>query len=47
MEGPEDDAWTTEDGDLWYAITELDNGVMYDVQVRAVTTSDGDWSPAF
>ena len=43
----EDDAWTTEDGDLWYAITELDNGVMYDVQVRAVATSDGDWSPAF
>ena len=43
----EDDAWTTEDGDLWYAITELDNGVMYDVQVRAVTTSDGDWSPPF
>ena len=44
---PADDAWTTEDGDLWYAITELDNGVMYDVQVRAVATSDGDWSPAF
>ena len=44
---PADDAWTTGGGDLWYAITELDNGVMYDVQVRAVATSDGDWSPAF
>ena len=44
---PTDDAWTTGGGDLWYAITELDNGVMYDVQVRAVATSDGDWSPAF
>ena len=42
-----EDAWTTGDGGLWYAITELDNGVMYDVQVRAVTTSDGDWSPYF
>ena len=43
----EDDAWTSGGGDLWHVITGLDNGVMYDVQVRAVTTSDGAWSPAF
>ena len=44
---PAYDAWTTGGVDLGYAITGLENGVMYDVQVRAVATSDGDWSPAF
>ena len=38
-----DDAWT--EGALVYAITGLSNGVLYDVQVRAVTSSgDGTWS---
>ena len=39
---PIDDAWTT--GDLQYTITGLTGGVGYDVQVRAVTTGDGEWS---
>lgn len=38
-----DDAWT--EGALVYAITGLSNGVLYDVQVRAVTSNgDGTWS---
>ena len=38
-----DDAWTS--GALEYAITSLDNGVQYDVQVRAVNSNgDGTWS---
>ena len=38
-----DDAWT--EGPLVYVITGLSNGVLYDVQVRAVTSSgDGTWS---
>ena len=44
-----DDAWTTESGDLYHAVTELENGVLYDVQVRAVDSNDmdGSWSPTF
>ncbi len=37
-----DSAWTG--GALAYTISALDNGTRYDVQVRAVTTSNGDWS---
>ena len=38
-----DDAWT--EGALVYATTGLSNGVLYDVQVRAVTSNgDGTWS---
>ena len=41
----EDDAWTTGDVDFDYAVTELKNGVLYDVQVRAVSANgDGAWS---
>ena len=40
-----DDAWTS--GDLRYAVTGLENGVSYDVQVRAVNDgTDGPWSGA-
>ena len=38
-----DDAWTS--GVLGYTITGLDNGIQYDVQVRAVNSNgDGTWS---
>ena len=44
--------WTTQDdvwsgaGDLRHTVTGLDNGVQYDVQVRAVNSrGDGAWSP--
>ncbi|MCY4505372.1 MAG: S8 family serine peptidase, partial [Acidobacteria bacterium] len=37
-----DSAWTS--GNLEYAITALEKGTGYDVQVRAVTTIDGEWS---
>ena len=38
-----DDAWTS--GALGYTITGLDNGIQYDVQVRAVNSNgDGTWS---
>ena len=38
-----DDAWTS--GVLEYTITGLDNGIQYDVQVRAVNSNgDGTWS---
>ena len=38
-----DDAWT--EGPLVYVITGLSNGVLYDVQVRSVTSNgDGTWS---
>ncbi len=37
------DAWTS--GRLAAIVTELTNSTTYDVQVRAVTTSDGNWSP--
>ena len=37
-----DSAWTT--GALQYTITALEKGTEYDVQVRAVTTVDGEWS---
>ena len=38
-----DDAWTS--GTLEYAVTSLDNGTQYDVQVRAVNANaDGTWS---
>ena len=40
-----DDAWTS--GELRYAVTGLENGVSYDVQVRAVNDgTDGPWSGA-
>ncbi len=37
-----DPAWET--GDLHVIVTGLTNDTSYDMQVRAVTTSDGDWS---
>ena len=37
-----DDAWTS--GRLAAIVTDLANDTEYDVQVRAATTSDGDWS---
>ena len=45
-----DDNWTkiedvwTGSGDLEYVLLGLDNGVGYEVQMRAVTTADGAWS---
>ena len=38
-----EDVWTSS-GDLEYTLDGLDNLVLYDVQVRAVTTTDGIWS---
>ena len=41
-----EDVWTSGAGSLEYTITGLENGVGYDVQVRAVASgSDGGWSP--
>ena len=52
--GPvEDNAWTPGDGGGWaaagegrllYVLTGLTNATGYDLQVRAVTTTDGNWS---
>ena len=39
-----EDVWTAGSGDLTYTLEDLDNGVGYDVQMRAVTTTDGAWS---
>ena len=39
-----DDVWSSGSGDLAYTLGDLDNGVGYDVQMRAVTTGDGQWS---
>ena len=40
-----EDVWTTGSGDLEHTIIGLENGVGYDVQVRAVaSSSDGAWS---
>ncbi len=42
----EEDVWTSGAGSLEYTITGLENGVGYDVQVRAVASgSNGGWSP--
>ena len=38
------DVWSSGSGDRAYTLTDLDNGVGYDVQMRAVTTVDGQWS---
>ena len=38
------DVWTTGAGDLTDTIDGLDNGVVYDIQMRTVTTQDGAWS---
>ena len=37
-----EEVWTS--GDLTYTLDGLDNGVGYDLQMRAVTTTDGMWS---
>ena len=44
-----DDVWTSDSGDLEYAIIGQENGVMYDVQVQAIDSDDmaGAWSPTF
>ena len=39
-----EDVWTAGSGDLAYTIEDLDNGVGYDVQMRAVAATDGAWS---
>ena len=40
-----DDVWTPDAGPLRILVTGLSNDTSYDVQVRAVTTGDGPWSP--
>ena len=40
-----DPAWTPDDRTRRYVLDGLDNDTGYDVQVRAVTTGDGPWSP--
>ncbi len=39
-----DEVWTPEDGTRRHLLTGLDNDTGYDVQVRAVTITDGGWS---
>ncbi len=39
-----EDVWSSGSVDLTYTLADLDNGVGYDVQMRAVTISDGQWS---
>ena len=40
-----DPAWMPDDGSLRYVLYGLDNDEGYDLQVRAVTSADGPWSP--